>query len=172
LNRSSPRGPDPAGAHLRHLLLALLIGAFLGGAAGFFAYPFLYHAEPGNPTVGTHTRGAPRTSGQFTHADAKDRTHYGMGSVTLYDDRVVLGDDFEVGPGPRFHLYLVPERGIDPDTRVEETMFVDLGPLNAFSGSQAYPLPRGLDPADYGSIVVWCEQFNSLISAAELNQTP
>jgi hypothetical protein len=88
--------------------------------------------------------------------------------VALSDRELRLGDDFEVGPGPKYHLYLVPERGLDRDTRVEETMFVDLGPLQAFAGGQGYVLPAGLRPDDYGSVAVWCEQLNVLISAAEL----
>ena len=52
---------------------------------------------------------------------------------------------------------------------MEETMFVDLGPLKSFSGAQTYAVPAGVAVGDYGSVVVWCEQFNTLISPAELN---
>ena len=47
-------------------------------------------------------------------------------------------------------------------------MFVDLGRLKAFSGSQNYTIPQGLDHRRYGSVVVWCEQFGVLISPAKL----
>ena len=33
--------------------------------------------------------------------------HYGKGQATIYGDLVRLEDDFEVGPGPKFHVYLV-----------------------------------------------------------------
>jgi hypothetical protein len=126
---------------------------------------------PASPDLGVGIAtavGPVKATGNFTQADPADRIHYGSGAVALYDNRVELGADFAVGPGPKYHLYLVPQRGIDPDTRVEETMFVDLGPLKAFAGGQVYPIPAGVDVGDYGSIVVWCEQFNTLISPAEL----
>ena len=47
-------------------------------------------------------------------------------------------------------------------------MFVDLGRLRAFKGSQNYPVPGGLTIEDYGSVVIWCEQFGVLISPAML----
>jgi hypothetical protein len=76
--------------------------------------------------------------------------------------------DFEVGPGPKFHVYLVPEASIMPSTPVQESMFVDLGRLKAFSGGQNYPIPDGVDLRKYKSVVIWCEQFNVLISPARL----
>ena len=66
-----------------------------------------------------------------------------------------LEDDFEVGPGPKFHVYLVPEADVRPGTNVEETMFVDLGRLKAFTGSQNYRVPTGVNPRDYQSVVIW-----------------
>ncbi len=78
---------------------------------------------------------AVRTAWRFTHADPADRIRYDSRVVSIYDNRVELGEDFAVGPGPKYHLYLVPQRGIDLDPRVEETMFVDLGPIKSFSGA-------------------------------------
>ena len=86
----------------------------------------------------------------------------------MYDGLLHLEEDFEVGPGPKFHVYLVPEAEVTPDTRVNETMYVDLGRLKAFSGSQNYPIPDGVNVQDFQSVVIWCEQFNVLISPAKL----
>jgi hypothetical protein len=47
-------------------------------------------------------------------------------------------------------------------------MFVDLGRLRAFKGSQNYDIPVGLDVAKFGTVVIWCEQFGVLISPAKL----
>jgi hypothetical protein len=47
-------------------------------------------------------------------------------------------------------------------------MYVDLGRLKAFKGSQNYPVPPGIDLARYPSVVIWCEQFGVLISPAAL----
>ena len=91
------------------------------------------------------------------------------GGLTLYDDLLHLESDFEVGPGPKFHVYLVPSDSVTPDSDVEATMFVDLGRLRAFKGSQNYIVPAGVSLSNYGSVVIWCEQFGVLISPAKLD---
>jgi hypothetical protein len=81
---------------------------------------------------------------------------------------VFLDADFEVGPGPAFHVYLVPNANIRTATAVKDSMFVDLGGLRAFRGSQRYPIPAGVDLKNYPSVVIWCERFSVLISPADL----
>jgi len=107
--------------------------------------------------------------GTFIHANPSDPIHYGMGRGTVYRDLVHLESDFEVGPGPKFHVYLVPEKNVTPDTDAARTMYVDLGRLKAFKGSQNYPIPEGMDLSNYESVVIWCEQFGVLISPAPLD---
>ena len=87
----------------------------------------------------------------------------------MYEGVLHLEPDFEVGPGPKFHVYLVPEKEVVPSTNVGRTMFVDLGRLKAFKGSQNFDIPAGIDIAKFGSVVIWCEQFGVLISPARLS---
>ena len=158
---------------MRGAIIGVLLGAVLGGAGGFaaglFAFPLLFPPTPVNATVNEAEAGPVRATGTFIHADPSDRVRWGTGTVAVYDRLIHLGADFEVGPGPKYHVYLVPQRAIDPDTRVEETMFVDLGPLRAFNGAQGYGIPAGVALQDFGSVVIWCEQLNMLISTAELS---
>ena len=49
-------------------------------------------------------------------------------------------------------------------------MFVDLGRLRAFKGSQRYAIPAGLDLSKFQSVIIWCEQFSVLISPADLKR--
>lgn len=88
--------------------------------------------------------------------------------MTVRQDSVFLGDDFEVGPGPKFHVYLVLKAPIRASGDLRDQMFVDLGRLRAFKGSQRYGVPPGLDLKKYGSVIIWCEQFSVLISPADL----
>jgi len=81
---------------------------------------------------------------------------------------VFLGEDFEVGPGPDFHVYLVPKSEIRSSSDLGDTMFVDLGRLRAFKGSQKYPVPPGVDLTKFPSVVIWCQRFSVLISPADL----
>ena len=152
--------------------VSFVIGGLLGVAAGFavgiFVYPYLFLTD----IVGTDKVDAAARQvvarGSFIHANPSDPIHYGSGDVTIYRDLVHLEGNFEVGPGPKYHVYLVPEREVKPDTEVAKTMFVDLGRLRAFKGSQNYELAEGVDLARFPSVVIWCEQFGVLISPAAL----
>jgi len=150
------------------LVTGAVIGALAGFAAGIFYFSFLFLPSSVNETVADMQERKLVASGTFLHADPGDPIHYGSGGVRLYKNLLRLEADFEVGPGPKYHVYLVPDAWVTPDTRVEETMFVDLGRLKAFSGSQNYRIPPGLDLADYKTVVIWCEHFNALISPALL----
>ncbi len=74
-------------------------------------------------------------SGAFIHANPSDAVHYGKGRVSVYEHAVFLEPDFEVGPGPAFHVYLVPKASIRSSSDLKDVMFVDLGGLRAFKGS-------------------------------------
>jgi hypothetical protein len=148
-------------------------GTALGGAAGFalgiFFYPYIFLADiVGAESLDKRAAGALVARGTFIHANPRDPVHYGKGRASVYQGLVHLESDFEVGPGPKFHVYLVPDRQVLPATAVDKTMYVDLGRLKAFRGSQNYPVPAGVDPLKFGSVVIWCERFGVLISPAAL----
>jgi hypothetical protein len=107
-------------------------------------------------------------TGTFIHANKSDPVHYGSGKVSVYEHVVFLEPDFEVGPGPAFHVYLVPKASIRTSGDLKGVKHVDLGGLRSFKGSQRYPIPAGVDLKDYASVIIWCEQFGVLISPADL----
>lgn len=154
-------------------LATFVIGGLLGGGVGFavgiFVYPYIFLADvTANEQVADAASKAVVASGTFIHADKADPVHYGKGMVTVYSDAVHLGGDFEVGPGPAFHVYLVPKADLMRSADLEGQKFVDLGRLRAFKGSQVYGVPGGLDLRQYGSVIIWCEAFGVLISPATL----
>jgi hypothetical protein len=151
------------------LFFGLVLGAMGGFVGGIFVFPFLFPPPPVNEVVVDKTETDVRARGTFIHADPADPIHYGSGKVTVYDDLLHLEPDFKVGPGPKYHVYLVPEADVTPETRVQDTMFVDLGRLKAFTGSQNYMVPDGVDLRLFKSVVIWCEQFDVLISPAALS---
>jgi len=158
---------------MRKSIVIFIVGALLGSTAGFalgiFFYPYIFLADiVAAERVDDKSARKLVATGMFIHANPRDPIHYGKGKLTLYQDLVHLNGDFEVGPGPKFHVYLVPEKMVVPSTLVARTMYVDLGRLKAFKGSQNYPVPAGVDLAKYGSVVIWCEQFGVLISPATL----
>lgn len=146
-----------------------LFGIVAGVALGIFVYPYIFLADI--VAVEKVDKAAARkllAKGTFIHANPSDPIHRGKGSVTVYQDLLHLEADFEVGPGPKYHVYLVPDANVTPSTKVADTMYVDLGRLRAFKGSQNYEIPAGLNLASYGSVVIWCEHFSVLISPAAL----
>jgi hypothetical protein len=106
---------------MRRIIVSLLIGGLLGGGAGFvagiFFYPYIFLADiVATEDIGDVSARQLVATGTFIHADPDDPIHHGSGGVTVYADAVHLQDDFEVGPGPAFHVYLAPQQEVTPDT--------------------------------------------------------
>jgi hypothetical protein len=153
-------------------LLGGVLGAAFGVALGFFLFPFVFPPPEAAEQLAFTDRGKLVATGRFIHANPSDPVHYGKGQVSVYDGVVFLQEDFEVGPGPKFHVYLVPSANVRDAGQVTGTTFVDLGRLRAFKGSQNYRIPAGTDLVRFPSVVIWCEQFSVLISPADLTFEP
>ena len=149
-------------------LLGGVLGTAFGVALGFFFFPYVFPPPPAAEMLTDADRTKLVASGTFIHADPSDPIHYGKGKVSVYEKVVFLEPDFEVGPGPDFHVYLVPATQIRSDEAVKNTMYVDLGRLRAFKGSQRFAIPDGVDLKKFPSVVIWCERFGVLISPADL----
>jgi hypothetical protein len=160
---------------MRRYLIPLLIGVCLGGAGGFaagiFFYPYIFLADiVSTEQVANEAQRKLVATGAFIHANPDDPIHWGKGDVKLFQDLVHMEPNFEVGPGPKYHVYLVPAAEVTPSTAVHKTNFVDLGRLRTFKGSQNYPIPSHVDAKKYPYVVIWCEQFGVLISPAKLQR--
>ena len=146
-------------ANMVKFIVTFVFGAFVGIAGGIvlgiFVYPYIFLADiVAAETVADAETKTLVATGAFVHVDPADPFHYGKGAVTVYDDTVHLGNDFQVGPGPKFHVYLVPSDNVTSSSDVMDSMFVDLGRLRAFKGSQNFGVPRGVDLAGYGSVEI------------------
>ncbi len=160
---------------MRRFLRGLLIfviggiaGTAFGFAAGIFFFPYLFPPPPAAEVISEAARSPLAATGTFIHANPSDPVHWGKGKVSVYEKTVFLEPDFEVGPGPKYHVYLVPNASVRKEADVKGSMFVDLGRLRAFKGSQGYSIPAGTDLGKFPSVVIWCEAFNVLISPADL----
>lgn len=143
------------------------LGTAFGLALGFFLFPYVFPPPPAVEQLTAADRTQPVAAGTFLHANPSDPIHWGRGRVSVYQRAVFLEPDFAVGPGPKYHVYLVPKTGIRRSADLGDT-FVDLGRLRAFEGSQRYEIPAGVDPAGYRGVIIWCQQFGVLISPADL----
>jgi Electron transfer DM13 len=164
-----------------------ILGTIFGVALGFFFFPYVFPPPPAaeqltqadltpspagtapaqDASVPAATAAALAT-GTFIHANPSDPVHWGKGKVSIYQRAVFLEPDFEVGPGPAYHVYLVPKSSIRSSSDMKDVMYVDLGRLRSFKGSQRYQVPDGVNLKDYPSVIIWCERFGVLISPADL----
>ena len=160
--------------------LIFLLGGFLGFAAGgataVFFYPFFFPPPVVNQQLADREARQVVATGSFVRHDPNDPVHWGAGSATVFRDKAggllaFLEPDFEVGPGPKFHVYLVKHPAPRRSSDVANSEFLDLGQLISFKGSQGYAIPAGTDLSGYGSLVIWCKAFGVLIAPATLNKT-
>ncbi|HWP27367.1 MAG TPA: DM13 domain-containing protein [Xanthobacteraceae bacterium] len=149
-------------------LMGGVLGTVFGIAVGFFLFPFVFPPPPASEQLGEADLSPVLAVGTFIHANPSDPVHWGRGKVSVRERSVFLESDFEVGPGPKYHVYLVPKANVRTESDVKGTMFIDLGRLRAFKGSQRYAIPAGVDLKNYTSVVIWCEAFGVLISPADL----
>jgi hypothetical protein len=149
-----------------------MLGTAFGVALGIFFFPFWFPPPPASEILLESDRTKLVATGTFIHANSSDPIHWGKGKVSVYERVVYLEPDFQVGPGPAFRVLLVPKANIRNSSDVKDQMYVDLGGLRAFQGSQRYTIPAGVNLADYPSVVIWCERFSVLISPADLGTPP
>ncbi|MXY60315.1 MAG: hypothetical protein F4Y96_07745 [Chloroflexi bacterium] len=108
--------------------------------------------------------------GMFRDADS---FHKGEGSATLYTlpdgSHVLRFEDFRVTNGPDLRVILASHP--DPMSRgnVHSGEYVELGKLKGNIGNQNYPLPEGLSPNDYNSVIIYCKPFQVIFSVAPLS---
>lgn len=109
--------------------------------------------------------------GRFTGADA---THKGSGQASLHrlaDGRHLIRlEDFEVTNGPALVVLLV--RAVNPkDAKDVQRGYIKIGDLKGNIGNQNYEIPQDINVGLYRSVVIWCELFDVMFSAATLNVT-
>ncbi len=153
---------------------AFVIGAIVGSIVGGGIVSNARH--PAATPTPVATAEAPQAAqpdlvatGTFIQPDINDPLRRGAGKVSVSADSVMLDSDFTVTPGPDYRVILVPKPAIRATGDVTNTMYVDLGPLSAFKGSQSYDVPAGVDLANYPSVVIWCRTYSALISSADLS---
>lgn len=156
---------------IRHLLVALLAGLVgaAGGAFGWHAFGPLFFDRVANEALPPEFSGAVLARGTFRDVD---RTHKGSGSARLM--RTGLGttflrlEGFAVTNGPSLEIWLSEAAAPKTSGEVRAAGHLSLGPLRGNRGDQTYLLPRDVDLARYRAVVIWCEEFSVLFSAADL----
>lgn len=152
---------------MKRLLLATThLGALgLGFALGIYLLPILIAPPaPAPDEVQAKSFGA-RFKGEFRRdLKASDALHWGEGTVAIGAKHIAF--EGRLAPGPDYKLYLSPEF-VETEAdfeRVKPTM-VRVGDVKTFRNF-IVPIPEGVDPGQYTSVIVWCETFAQFITAA------
>ncbi|MBC7270261.1 MAG: DM13 domain-containing protein [Streptomyces sp.] len=101
--------------------------------------------------------------------------HATSGTVKLLrltdGSHVVRLEDLDTSNGPDLRVWLTDapvKEGVDGWRVFDDGKYESLGKLKGNKGSQNYPLPAGVDPADFSSVSIWCDRFDVSFGAAEL----
>lgn len=143
----------------------LLAGA-IGFGAGIYALPILI--APTAPSTGEveQAAGAAEFKGRFRR-DLKDSDflHWGDGVVSVGPASIALMG--KLAPGPDYKLYLSPEFvETEADFLRLKSRMIRVGEVKTFENF-IVPVPAGIDPAVYTTVIVWCETFGQFITAAK-----
>lgn len=139
--------------HFAALALALLLAAPPGFAPAALAQGTRSLSEPAPAGAREIAAGIFRDG---------DPAHRGSGRLSILRSAhgavTVRLESLAVAPGPDLFVYLAA----DPDPLFPEDVlagFRSLGRLKSRFGDQNYAVPDDVDLADWGSVVVWCEEF-------------
>jgi len=151
----------------RLVLLAVTHAAALGAgfALGIYALPILTAPEAPSASAVTAAAGGAEFKGEFRR-DLKDSDflHWGEGTVTVGRRAVALMG--RIAPGPDYKLYLSPEFvETEADFRRLKPRMARVGDVRTFENF-IVPVPEGVDPQAYTTVIVWCESFGQFITAA------
>ncbi len=151
----------------RLVLLAATHAAALGAgfALGIYALPILTAPEAPSASAVTAAAGGAEFKGEFRR-DLKDSDflHWGEGTVTVGRRAVALMG--RIAPGPDYKLYLSPEFvETEADFRRLKPRMARVGDVRTFENF-IVPVPEGIDPQAYTTVIVWCESFGQFITAA------
>ena len=108
--------------------------------------------------------------GKFKDAD---RAHKGSGNARLVKKSngsfEIQLSNFEVMNGPDLRVYVSSTSAIEKSSDVTASNWTNLGTLKGNKGDQIYSLPTDININEVKSVVIWCEAFSVLFSAAALN---
>lgn len=151
------------------ILLSGLVG-FVGGNAFWYLFSPLWIDVVVQEELPDAASASTLAEGRFKDADA---FHQGSGAArvlkTAGGSHVLRFADFQSTNGPDLKVYLVKAGKIETADDVTSSEWISLGPLKGNIGDQNYTLPADINPAEFGSVVIWCEQFGVLFSSATFN---
>ena len=148
------------------LVASHLAVATVGFAGGIYVLPILI--APAAPTADELKAATAqvRFTGNFKRElKDSDALHWGEGVVSVASSAISLAG--KLSPGPDYKLYLSPEFvETEADFKRLKASMVRVGDVKTFKNF-VVPVPAGVDPSNYSSVIIWCETFSQFITAAK-----
>jgi hypothetical protein len=147
------------------LMASHLLAVVAGFALGVYALPILTAPPAPSAEEVAAEAGHAEFTGQFRRdLEGSDFLHWGEGTVFVGREFIALQG--RIAPGPDYKLYLSPDF---VETEAEfnrlKPRMVRVGDVNTFENFLV-PVPEGIDPSGFSTVVVWCESFGEFITAA------
>ena len=141
------------------------IALAIGFALGVYLLPILIAPEaPSDAAISAGTRDAVYRATFRRDLPGSDFLHWGEGEVSLTAGKI--GFTGSLAPGPDYQLYLTRELVLTEDAFLAvKHEAARIGPVKTFENF-ILDIPAGVDIAEYGAVVVWCETFSEFITAA------
>lgn len=150
---------------LRLFLTHCIVG-ILGFAVGIYTLPILLApTAPATSQVKARSAQAAYT-GQFKK-DLKDSDFLHWGDGTVFINARSVSFIGKLSPGPDYKLYLSP-KFVETESAFKQTknQMVVVGDIKTFNNF-IVNVPSSINPANYNSVIVWCESFEQFITAAK-----
>jgi len=156
---------------MRFLKIATLffILGFVAGNAFWYLFSPLWIDREVSEALPAELMLASIKSGTFVDADG---AHKGSGKAEILEGAagtlLLRMTDFKVTNGPDLEVWLVKAPDPKSSADVKASEWLSLGALKGNIGDQTYIIPESTEIDQYGSVVIWCEQFGVLFSPATL----
>ena len=152
----------------RWILLLGTHGAMLaiGFALGIYLLPILTAPDSPDEAMLAETAEAALFTAELSRdLKGSDFLHWGEGTISVTPDKIV--HEGALSPGPDYKLYLSP---VFVETESQFLAARDgmarVGDVKTFENFLV-DLPSSIDPANYNTVIVWCESFGEFITAAQ-----
>lgn len=146
-----------AGTHL------MAIGA--GFVLGLYMLPILTAPEGPAAEQLQASANSAQYQGKFRRdLEDSDALHWGEGTVFIGPESIAF--EGRLAPGPDYRLYLSPAF-VETEAAFAELKpsMVQVGDVRTFENFML-AVPESIDPANYNTVIVWCESFGQFITAA------
>ncbi|ELS04201.1 electron transfer protein with DM13 domain [Xenococcus sp. PCC 7305] len=80
---------------------------------------------------------------------------------------IEFDQSFVTDQGP--DLKVILHRKPSVSSRISESDYIEIAPLESFSGTQRYLIPDDVDLSEYAAVAIWCRQFNVTFGYATVN---